>query len=130
MNVVYCQFRAAQTRQVESARPFGSAGWRVGQRPGVAKLQPEQSAVFATPSCKFPESAKIGRFVEHQIAGLFSVAGPALYLTDNRYGHPTCGPSQMQPVLLTCPMAGSVAQGIRHRRFRNSVFQGYAARQF
>ncbi len=84
MNLVYCQFRAAQTRQIESARAFGGTGRRVSKRPGVTELQPELSAVLAALLGKFPETVKVGSLVEHQIAGLLGVTSVALHLADYR----------------------------------------------
>ncbi len=110
MNIVRCHFRAAQTRQIESARAFGSTGRRVSKRACVTELQPELGAVFAALPGKFPETVKVGSLVEYQIARLLRETGIALHLADYGYGHPTFGPTLIQPDLFNCRMARSISQ--------------------
>ncbi len=96
----------------------------------MAQLQPQLSAVFAALSGKFPKTVKVGSLVENQIAGFLGITCVALHLTNYGYGQPTSGPTLIQPILFSCRVAGSITQGIRHCRFRNPVFQGYATGQF
>jgi hypothetical protein len=81
-NLVYCQFRAPQTGQVQSAWAFGCARRQVGKRPGVTELQPQLGVVFAAASSELSETVKVGSIVKHQVAGLLGEAGIALHLAD------------------------------------------------
>ncbi len=129
LDLLRCHFRTAQPRQVKRARAPGSAGRRIGERSGMAELQPELHAVGSALAGELTKTLQIGRFVKHKIAGLFSVTRCALNLADDGKRRPAFGPVPIQPDLFRRRMARSVSKGIRHRRFRDPVFQDDTAGQ-
>ena len=126
---VQSQRCAGQAGQVQRGWSFWGSDRRMGHRACMAQLQPQPGAANGSCLCQRGKPCTIRTRMQNEVAGLFGSAGVALNLADDRQANAPLCPVLVEPQLVTRRMPGPVAQRIRHRGFRDPVFQGLPAGQ-